>query len=455
MKATHSGLSALLTTLVSHSALAAPGDATVTVIHGITGQDLGLPPDLPVDVEVVGVGCALTNFTFGTISPRLALPPGAYDLNVRLSDGACGGAVAVAAAGVPFAADENATVIAHLDGQGAPTASKFSNDLSPSDAGEGRVQAHHTAAAPAVDLRFGLPRSAVRGFSGPFARFFRRLLRRPIARLNNVTNGQSGAVELPARNLEVRVAPAGGRVISRVPVAVPEGKTVFAYAVGSLASGSFTFIADIQDQTIPAKVTVIHGIPGQDLGLEPALPVDIEVVGVGCALTRVTFKDISSQLSLPAGSYDLRVRLSDGACGGAIAISASGVPFASGEDATVIAHLDASGAPTASKFVNDVSDPRDHRGRYIVHHTAAAPAVDLALRNFFGHRPIDLRGVTNGQSGGADVRQGLYFLSVAPAGGRPISFSFAPVRAEELNLVYAVGSLSNGTFEFITQRRRL
>lgn len=434
------------------SGTASAGNATVTVIHGITGQDLGLAPSLPVDVEVVGVGCALTNFTFGTISSRLSLPAGAYDLRVRLSDGACGGAVAVAANQVPFAADENATVIAHLDANGGPTASKFTNDLSPSSQHQGRVQAHHTAAAPAVDLRFNWPFPS-RFAGSPFARFLRRIFSRPVASLNGVTNGQSGAVELPARDFELNIAPAGGSPIATIPVGILEGKTILAYAVGSLASGSFQLIVDVQDQSQPATVTVIHGIPGQDLGLAPTLPVDIEVVGVGCVLTHVTFKDISPRLSLPAGSYDLRVRLSDGSCGGGVAVAANGVPFAANEDATVIAHLDAAGAPTASKFTNDLSSAARNKGRFVVHHTAAAPAVDLALDSFFGGRPLDLRGVTNGQSGGADIRRGLYIFSVAPAGGNPIDRRFAPIYDDRLILVYAVGSLSTGSFTFIADRR--
>ena len=411
--------------------------ATVTVIHGIPGGDLGLAKELPVDVEVAGVGCALTDFRFGDVSARLSLPAGAYDLRVRLSDGACGGAVAVEALGVPFTADENATVVAHLDPGGAPTASKFVNDLTQSADHQGRLQLHHTAAAGAVDIRLR------RGF------FFRKL--------GGVTNGQQGALDVNAGRYRVRVSAAGRRrplLFDRVRV--PAGKTVSAYAVGTPGTRSFTLLADVQDQIDPATVTVIHGITGQDLGLAPALPVDVEVVGVGCVLTDFTFGTISPRLALPAGSYDINVRLATGDCTGAVAVAVAGVPFAEGEDATVIAHLDASGGATASKFTNDVSRLRRREARFVAHHTAAAPAVDLALLDLFrrGRASLSLSGVTNGQSGGDDLRRGLYLFTIAPAGGHPLSIQFAPLFGGKARFVYVVGSLSGGTLQTIEDVRR-
>ena len=411
-------------------------DVTVTVVHGIPGTDIQLPAELPVDVEVSGT-CALTDFTFGTISDRLTLPAGSYDIRVRLSDGSCGGAVAIEALDVPFLAGENATVVAHLDADGAPTASKFVNDLVAAPPLEGKVQAHHTAAAPAVDIR--LVRNGV------------------LETLNGVVNGQSGSIELGAREHELLIAPAGGAPIFQAPVEILDQQTIFAYAVGSLATGSFTVLVDVQEQNAPAApaaVTVIHGIPGEDLGADPALPVDISAAGVGCLITGLEFTEVLSGLSLPAGSYDLEVRLSDGACGGTVAVSVAGVAFAEGEDATVIAHLDEGGSPVASKFTNDTSEIGGRRARVIAHHTAAAPAVDITLRNLLGHRAVRLEGVTNGQSGGGEVRRGLYILRIAPAGERrSVLRAFAPLPGGDLALVYAVGSLSSGTFQLIVDRR--
>jgi hypothetical protein len=103
-------------------AQAAPAGAaetsTVTVVHGIPGQDLGLDPDLPVDVLVNGELCALTDFRFGDVSDRLELPEGTYDLEVKSSDGDCGGATAISAEGVELPGGVNASVVANLDADG-------------------------------------------------------------------------------------------------------------------------------------------------------------------------------------------------------------------------------------------------------------------------------------------------------------------------------------------------
>lgn len=414
----------------------AAGDASVRVIHGIPGQDLGLAPALPVDIEVSG-SCVLSGVTFGAISTRLGLPAGSYDIRVRLSDGRCGGAVAVEALAVPFAADEKATVIAHLDASGSPTASKFTDDLSLSAPHESRVQVHHTAAAPAVDLRFVRP-----GVQES---------------LDGVTNGQSGSLELGDFAHELLIAPAGGAPIFQQTIDLAERATLFAYAVGSLATGTFTVLAEIEAQPRPATVSVIHGITGQDLGLAPQLPVDIAVVGVGCVLTHFEFGDIENGLSLPADVYDIEVRLADGQCGGAVAVSASGISIFDGEDATIIAHLDANGAPTASKFSNFTGKVGRREDRVVAHHTAAAPAVDITLTRVFRRNPaIDLKGVTNGQAAGDEVRRGLYTLSVAPAGGAPIFRAFTPIFGRRSQvLIYAVGSVSTGTFQLIADRRSL
>jgi hypothetical protein len=423
--------------LSSTSALAQPTDGELKVVHGITGDDLGGTRDFPVDVEVVGVGCILPNFTFGTISQSFTLPAGSYDIKVRLADGACGGQVAIDAPGVPLAAGESATVIAHLTANNQATATKFTNDLSPSPgAKDGRFVAHHTAAAPAVDIDV-----------------FR--FRQGGASFNGVTNGQSGATELRSGGAFLLVSPAGGHPISFRFIRQPAQSTLLAYAVGNVQNGTFQFIVDIIEQEQPEtfQLTVVHGITGQDLNLSPDLPVDVFVSNVGCVLTDLRFGDIEGEFELPAGTYDIEVSLSDGNCGGAVAVSATGVPFAEGENATVIAHLDASGAATASKFVNDLSRAGFFRGRAVAHHTAAAPAVDIRVSRF-GRNQLELLGVTNGLSGGGDLFLGRYGVSIAPAGGHPIFHDRLRVRPNQTALVYAVGSVSSGTFQLLVDRKR-
>ncbi len=406
------------------------------VVHGITGDDLGLSRHLPVDVEVDGVGCILTHFTFGSKSDWFELPAGAYDIKVRLSDGKCTGTVAVDAPGVPLQAGEYATVIAHLTEDNKATATKFTNDLSASPSGEGRFVAHHTAAAGAVDIDvFGFRKS---GLS-----------------LSGVTNGLSGGGDLERGFYVVAISPAGGHPISWDFIGQPKGKTVLAYAVGNVQSGTFQLIVDIIAQKKPStfELTVIHGITGKDLGLDPELPVDVSVSGLGCVLTDFRFSTITDELTLPAGTYDIQIRLSDGSCTGALAVDAPGVPFTAGENATVIAHLDEKGGATATKFVNDLSKSQYFRGRATVHHTAEAGAVDIRFKRSRRTR-LELNGVTNGLSGGDDLFLGIYRVTIAPAGGRPIFRDRLPLPPATTSLVYAVGSVDGGTFQLLVDTKR-
>lgn len=125
----------------------ASSGANVYVIHGIPGAN-----GFPVDVSVNGA-CALPGFLFGQRVGPLSLPAGNYTIAVHApSDGACGQPAAIGPVTLSFADGDNKTIIAHLTEAGAPTASVFNNDYSPTGRGKARMVAHHTAAAPAVDV---------------------------------------------------------------------------------------------------------------------------------------------------------------------------------------------------------------------------------------------------------------------------------------------------------------
>ena len=61
-----------------------------------------------------------------------------------------------------------------------------------------------------------------------------------------------------------------------------------------------------------------------------------------------------------------------------------------GGDVTLVAHLDASGNPKITPFVNDVSSVPAGQARLVVRHTAAAPAVDVLA----GRKPV-VQGLSN------------------------------------------------------------
>ncbi len=205
--------------------------ATVYVVHGIPGADLGLDPALPVDISVNGA-CALTAFPFGEIAGPLSLPAGSYDIAIALANAEmpCG-SEPVLQATVPFEAGENASVVAYLNTEGAPTAGKFTNDLDHLYASRLRVIAHHTANAPTVDIGF-IRQEPVDG-------------RTSSRKLRDVSNGMQGDVDMRTGTWDITFRPGGDPYQQIGPITVPldqQGAVYAAFAVGSLENDTFTVL---------------------------------------------------------------------------------------------------------------------------------------------------------------------------------------------------------------------
>ena len=132
--------------------------------------------------------------------------------------------------------------MANLDGSGAPTLSVFVNDISNTDAGNGRVTARHLAAAPNVDIWAG---------DSPL--------------FTDVPNGAEGTADVPAGSYPLQIVPAGATepVVWEADVNVPEGSNVIAHAIGSLDGGSF----QVAVQIISGLDSAPTGVPAGTGGL--------------------------------------------------------------------------------------------------------------------------------------------------------------------------------------------
>ena len=196
-----------------------------------------------------------------------------------------------------------------------------------------------------------------------------------------------------------------------------------------------------------ALVSIIHGIPG-DMGL----PVDVEVAGVGCILEDFTFGTVAGPLALPPATYSVSIKLPDTTpCGGATAIGPADIEFFDGENASVIAHLSATGDLTATKFTNDVSATFPGQTRIIARHTAAAGAVDITVGR--GQRnSITVSNIQNTQGVGYDIRAGRWNITLADnATGTPVLGPAGIVlRPFTATIVYAVGDPAAETFTVIS-----
>jgi hypothetical protein len=221
---------ALSLVVLTGAAFAEDSSSSIYVVHGIPGSDLGLPASLPVDITVNGA-CAIQNFEFGDITDSISLPAGTYTVEVRLANAAapCSGPVAIGPADLPFAAGKNYSVVAHLTEDGKPTASLFENDLSPTGRGMARLIAHHTAAAPVVDVR--LSRATPYGSV-------------PLLTVEDFGNGDQAAASIRPGGWEASLLLPNTNTTAIGPVSLRFSPftAYLVYAVGSVGTGSFTFL---------------------------------------------------------------------------------------------------------------------------------------------------------------------------------------------------------------------
>jgi hypothetical protein len=204
-------------------------DATVYVVHGIPGSDLGLDPELPVDISVNG-SCEIQDFRFGDILGPIELPAGSYDIEISESDpnNPCGNPPVISVTGLELMDGVNYSVVAHLDEFGTPTATAFVNNADPTGRGKSRLIAHHTAAAPAVDV------TVAREEDGTG----------PSLTIPDFVSGDQAEAEVRPGEWWVSIAPAGSGMPVFGPVAVElEPFTAYlVYAVGSVDTGTFTLL---------------------------------------------------------------------------------------------------------------------------------------------------------------------------------------------------------------------
>ncbi|MEU6803314.1 DUF4397 domain-containing protein [Streptomyces neyagawaensis] len=210
-------------------------------------------------------------------------------------------------------------------------------------------------------------------------------------------------------------------MISRTPVAAAASLGLCALALGGAATA--TAAAD-DDQ---AMVSVFHAVPG----------LDVDVYANGDELIP-DFKPgtLTDPQPLPAGSYDLKVFKAGADPKGKPAIQKT-VEVPAGANATVVAHLNADGAPQLDAYVNDTSDVAAGKAWLTVRHVAAAPAVDVRA----GGTPV-FKDLVNPKEDTATVNAGTVSADVVLAGTDDVAIGPTDLNLKEgtATIVYAWGS---------------
>jgi hypothetical protein len=187
-----------------------------------------------------------------------------------------------------------------------------------------------------------------------------------------------------------------------------------------------------------SQVSVVHGIPGQ--------PVDVYVNGKKI-LPSFKPATVAGPLSLAAGTYDIALTKPGDPVGSAL-LEDKSVEVPGGKNLSLIAHLDGSGKPALTAYVNDTSTLKPGMARLIVRHDAQAPAVDVRA----GGKPV-FTGLTNPKEAMTEVPAGTVQADVVLAGTTtvvlgPKSLALA---AGKDTIVYAIGSADDKTLAVVAQ----
>lgn len=213
---------------------AAEANAQLSVIHGIPGT--------PVDVWVNGTD-TVKDFQPGTMAGPLSLAPATYSVSItKVGASSATDSPIIGPVNLTLAAGGNYSAVAYLDASGKPTAKLFTNDISPTAAGQGRLTVRHVAAAPAVDVVVGGK-----------------------AVISDLTNSNEQVLNLPAGTLSASVTATGTTqpaLIGPANVTVADGTNTIVYAYGSAANKTLALMV----QTITGLATPPSGVQAGTTG---------------------------------------------------------------------------------------------------------------------------------------------------------------------------------------------
>lgn len=198
-----------------------------------------------------------------------------------------------------------------------------------------------------------------------------------------------------------------------------------------------------------ARLFIIHGIPGVNVDVYANLAG--QPVGTSPTIAGFQPKQIVDLTAGPA-TVDIRI-FAQGAnpqtATPVIQVLGAAVPGPG--EISILAHLDAHGVPTATIYTNDTSRPLAGAARVSVRHAAAAPAVQLVAGG------VPKLALTNPYFGDLEVPAGVAIplqLQTPFAGAAITPQGSLTLTAGMRYFVYAIGSVSGGTFDFIVQAVR-
>ncbi|NND85236.1 MAG: DUF4397 domain-containing protein [Acidimicrobiia bacterium] len=243
----------LALSIIPGVALADGHTSDVRVVHGV--------PGLAVDVYANG-GLLLENFQYTEVAGPLQLEEGTYDIEVFATGADPEVDAPALAESFDVPAGVSAAIVAHLEEGGTPALSLAVDNVSATDAGNGRVTARHFADAPVVDIWAG---------DAPL--------------FTEVPNGAGADADVPAGTYPVSIVPTGATepVVFAADVDIPEGSNVVVHAVGTTAD--LTVAVYVIDGLHSSPSEVPSGTAGTAAAV-PFVSIALAMAGVAILATR-------------------------------------------------------------------------------------------------------------------------------------------------------------------------
>ncbi len=208
--------------------------------------------------------------------------------------------------------------------------------------------------------------------------------------------------------------------------------------IGVAAIAALTLTPSAASAQDTVDLALVHGIPGAtvDVVVDGDVVIDNFMPG--------SIADISSF----AGQQLANLAVVDGTTGDAVIGPVAQFSVPSSGSWSVVAHLDAAGDPVLSSFENNIDDVDAGTARVTVRHTAETGAIDLIVGT---QRPIE--GAVNGNSAELELPVGqLTGAQIAPTGQAAIrELATVNLAANTNTIIYAVGSVDDGTLDFVLQ----
>lgn len=201
----------------------------------------------------------------------------------------------------------------------------------------------------------------------------------------------------------------------------------------------------------PALIYVVHGINGLDMG-QPLMqyPLDVSISGVGCVLSNFMFMRSAGPISVEPGNYTINFSPASATPCSNPAILTRTFFVEYDKVYTVVAHLDAGGAPTASQFWFDVSHTTSDNGksRFTIVNAAWGPTVDAYAKLKKKPTSVKLSGLTNGGGITFQGKAGNLKLWFTPTGSSSRLYGPMDMKTAKFHhyFIALVGSATNGYY---------